>query len=331
MGTQSNNPTMNEMYCEICLDEDSSSTLSLVTAVSCGHAFCRPCWTTWLEQCEQQHCSTNLPKCPKCRTTLPTTLVEGILQRPFAPRQANDEHISDRRVVEEEDEFTKTALQEMGARPCPNCAVPIVKVQGCCAMQCLCGQRFCFTCLAPRGCEHVLRHATEWYDNITGLEHADEDRVQELANPAELQHNLRNYLERTRRNESSKFWQDYRQWVSDLIYLQAYARWRLKNNRFRLIPRVRPASPDFPENVVRLQQQSVWNDSFSDDLELQVRQAWQRQALVDALKYLIDNVMWRATGQDVVSDILPSTQLRSHLCRQEAVFAASHGIESFAE
>ena len=295
-----------EKFCEICLDEENS--LPLVGAQSCCHAFCRPCWITWLEQYEQLQ-RTTLPQCPKCRAEMSTSVVEGILQRPLAPRSSPT-------LVVDLDEFTKTALEEMGARACPNCSVPIIKVEGCCAMQCLCGQRFCMTCLALRGCEH-LTGIDAWYDNVTAQEHETLERVEQLATPAELQLNFRNFLERTRRNEESEYWQHFHTWRADLMIEEIDASWRWEAGRPFNPPGV-PLRADFPENEEREKQKIRWKEDWSE-LELQIKQAWQRQDLVESLTFLFDNVQWQPFDLlviDQVPTLLPSINLRNYLCRQ---------------
>lgn len=296
--------TMQEdMCCEICLEvvtlDLTLSPLILIPAVVCRHAFCRSCWMTWLEQCEQQRFS--LPHCPKCRISLPLEVVEGILQRPFEPSRNTIN--SESRVVDDDhdmDEFTKTALEEMGVRHCPYCSVPIVKETGCDAMQCLCGQRFCFKCGAAHSCDHVGWY-DEWYNNITGY---DEEPRPELANLAELRLNMRNYLERKRRNAASLFWEKFWEWRAELVYEQMSAPWLIAATRQVYALHAHQnnnliVEQDYPENVERRKIQSLLENDPSL-LECYVTQAFRREALVEQLTFvLVHSSAWPT--QDIKS------------------------------
>jgi len=116
------------------------------------------CWKLWLETCE-----TNKAKatCPGCRQELQNDVVENVLGRAW-------ETVSSPPIAPDiMDEFTETWMQNHQVMQCQNCGARIKKTEGCSAIMCLCGYRFCWCCELPPGdcgcgnCDDI----GDFYDN----------------------------------------------------------------------------------------------------------------------------------------------------------------------
>lgn len=131
--------------CPICYEDADTMAAPLLSTTHCCKAdYCLACWQVWLEQCERNGTKT---ACPGCRTELTDEIVEKLLGRP--PRKQSEDTEPDIRVSEDEvsiDEFTRTYLESNNFMQCGNCGFWIEKTEGCAAMICLCGHRFCYEC-----------------------------------------------------------------------------------------------------------------------------------------------------------------------------------------
>ena len=70
--------------CPICLQERAH-----LCSTSCGHAFCQPCLTRWIES---MAADTTTVSCPICRRDLaPADLPEGV--KPGGPARSSDSRV----------------------------------------------------------------------------------------------------------------------------------------------------------------------------------------------------------------------------------------------
>lgn len=186
------------MSCEICFEDDKREVF---TSTSCPHAYCKECWQGWFETCEKRRHGCG-PRCPTCKVTVHSSVVDKALGRPF--REPTSEPPQPQEAAEMvPDDLTLSTLQSIGAKQCPNCQIWIVREEGCQAMQCICGQRFCWTCGQTdrngtdptSGCLHV--QTCHYYDNITHCELSRQIDVP-VASPERMADSFRLYLESAR-------------------------------------------------------------------------------------------------------------------------------------
>ena len=143
--------------CPICLEAfPTPSDASQHVKLTCGHAFCSPCFSTYAEyRCGS---STHIP-CPCCRSNV---LKPGVANRD-AETAAARRRPSRRRVDRRPNAGESPPWWLAGARPvssaaeraelsraagklelrcCPSCSTPILKNGGCNHMRCPCGRSF---------------------------------------------------------------------------------------------------------------------------------------------------------------------------------------------
>ena len=183
--------------CSICYDPKTT----MITLTRCKHAFCRLCLQTWLHQrqslSEASRINNVTPSlgsplneycCPQCRQIIDGHDIEReqLLVLPVAttllhPTQdtivGELEDVVDSGTANEEEEddieaLTMDWLRENGAVQCGNCRSWIVREDGCDAMICLCGFRFCWTCAAYG---NALKDDDDDSDNDSDNDSADND------------------------------------------------------------------------------------------------------------------------------------------------------------
>ena len=154
--------------CRLCCKETNERP-DVAPCASCGdqHAsYCLPCWKDWIEACENRRASA--PNCPNCRSDLDDTAVQSVLGRSYTVRDGCElsDDAATLAVLSEEEQAMFVAL---GFRSCPRCHAWIERESGtCAAMQCLCGQRFCYECNEVDGsCRCGRLRWCEFYDNVT--------------------------------------------------------------------------------------------------------------------------------------------------------------------
>jgi len=120
---------------------------------SCGHIFCRSCITSWSEAAiEEQKVRV---KCPAhcCNYSLwDQDLRELVSPLSFSRYQERKhaDYLGNLRDIAGKDSQLMQWLRRH-ARPCPDCHVIVSKSEGCDAMTCVCGTRFCYAC-GCKGC-----------------------------------------------------------------------------------------------------------------------------------------------------------------------------------
>ncbi|CAB9524116.1 expressed unknown protein [Seminavis robusta] len=160
--------------CIICLQESIASPLALA---GCGHEFCKGCLEQWFEKFDYE--TAVAPNCPKCRTDASQKDIENVLGRSLKRSDATMSTSSSQEPTlgtTEIDAFTRTYLEDAGAKQCPDCGVWIVKEEGCDNMKCRCGCCFCFAC-APEICTCGMLGT--YYDNVLGREDSSEEESDE--------------------------------------------------------------------------------------------------------------------------------------------------------
>lgn len=129
-------------------------------------------------------------------------VITGVLGREYKPIGCNNNVQQD-----EVDEFTQTLLEQMGVRQCGNCGAQILREEGCRAMQCICGFRFCFECTRPIDqCECDSGRGLNgfaYFDNVTGVEGGFYDVPPLVAEPEQVL-NLRDFLSHAREREQER-------------------------------------------------------------------------------------------------------------------------------
>ena len=200
------------MACPICFEELSTkaeSCIPILTLEACSHRFCKPCLATFLETCECH--GTTTPACPSCRQRLVDEDVTKTLEREYVP--AGSGSTSDQRDDNDQiDEFTLTLLQEMGVRQCGNCGAQILLEEGCRAIQCICGFRFCYECSHPMDrctCAGGLNNDFAFFNNLTRIEGEFRDIPPPVATGEDLTH-FRDFIDRSRERELARREQERR-------------------------------------------------------------------------------------------------------------------------
>jgi len=165
--------------CCVCYDEETAET-RLLNVTGCQHQLCHACYETWLKQCERQF--KTVPQCPDCKQETSVWQAAYVLSRAYEVAQP----VRDR-DEESLDKALQTWLIEHECKQCAHCGAYIEREDGCDAVMCLCGYRFCWTCedLDECQCEHY-----DFYDNVRGYD-TNEDLP--VASKEELQ-DLKRYL-----------------------------------------------------------------------------------------------------------------------------------------
>ncbi|CAB9513859.1 ERGIC and golgi 2 [Seminavis robusta] len=166
-----------DLKCLICLEDNACTGFSLVQLndeSKCRHSVCRACLRHYLVQSENdRRTNANCPE-PDCRAQMLQSVVEDILGRSYSPKVWIPGKVGEEKAQKEDpEESLERWLRENGAQQCLNCNVWITREEGCDAMQCLCGWRFCWECVAPIRTSKdeidvcICGHSnTDFYDNI---------------------------------------------------------------------------------------------------------------------------------------------------------------------
>jgi hypothetical protein len=176
--------------CLVCLEHQNEPEDAICVVLKmhlCGHRVCHECLKKWFSACEVA--GRILPTCPGCRERFDEDEAADILGREYTPAGTTEQALDS----DDTDEFTMAYLAEQGAKECTNCGAWIIREDGCDAMQCLCGYRFCWYC--EKGCDECGCGHDEFYDNLLDCEMHGEDY--EVANADEIL-DLRTFLERWR-------------------------------------------------------------------------------------------------------------------------------------
>lgn len=114
----------------------------------CGHACCRTCMGKWAETAINDQ--KLRVKCPAecCSYSLwDQDLRELVSEQVFERHQEhkNADYLQHLKKTVKKDISLKLWLKSH-ARPCPDCHVIVSRSEGCDAMTCVCGTRFCYAC-----------------------------------------------------------------------------------------------------------------------------------------------------------------------------------------
>lgn len=114
----------------------------------CGHACCRSCMQMWAETAiNDQKVSVRCPA-PNCSYSLFDHDVKALVSAQAFERyqeHKNTDYLKHLRASLKQDVHLKSWLKS-NARPCPDCHVIVSRYEGCDAMTCVCGTRFCYQC-----------------------------------------------------------------------------------------------------------------------------------------------------------------------------------------
>mmetsp|Transcript_2825 Transcript_2825/g.4093 ORF Transcript_2825/g.4093 Transcript_2825/m.4093 type:complete len:277 (-) Transcript_2825:410-1240(-) len=212
--------------CLICLEaqdtppqqQQQQQLVSLCDA-SC-HKVCRDCFKNYLVHCEDDRKNTVVCPHPNCSSHVSRDTMRTVLGRDYCPK------VWEITTKEEKlDQDLSEWLRDNEARECMHCHAWIVREDGCDAMQCLCGWRFCWECRTPvknydsdnddddddEGfCSCGFGH-DEFYDNV--LEREGTRPPKQLATTHDLEHFAAFSEQRRARYNSDS--DDYDRWDSD--------------------------------------------------------------------------------------------------------------------
>ena len=151
-----------------------------------------------------------MPTCPSCRQRLVHVDkdITKSLGREYVPAGSISDHRDDNDQI---DEFTLTLLEEMGVRQCGNCGAQVLREEGCRAIQCICGFRFCYECSHPMDrctCVDGLGNFA-FFDNLIGTEGEFRDIPPPVATGEDLTH-FREFIDRSRERELARRKQEKR-------------------------------------------------------------------------------------------------------------------------
>lgn len=114
----------------------------------CGHACCRTCMKMWAETAiNDQKVNVRCPA-PGCSYSLFDHDIKSLVSSDAFERlqeHKNADYLQHLRKALKEDMRLNSWLNS-NARPCPDCHVIVSRYEGCDAMQCVCGTRFCYAC-----------------------------------------------------------------------------------------------------------------------------------------------------------------------------------------
>ena len=139
--------------CPICMEELVVEQRP-VTLTGCNHTFCSPCAQSWFEHQEKTYSGNNpaqttpIINCPHCRQCVNEDDIIQVLGRRAQERPVDSNNTTTPSSASDQpmDEFTRTYLEEQGAKQCPDCGIWILLEDGCNHMMCRCGCRFCYCC-----------------------------------------------------------------------------------------------------------------------------------------------------------------------------------------
>lgn len=114
----------------------------------CGHACCRSCMKMWAETAiNDQKVNIRCPA-PACSYSLFDHDVQALVS-PMAferlQEHRNADYLKHLKSALKEDVRLNKWLKSH-CRPCPDCHVIVSRSEGCDAMQCVCGTKFCYAC-----------------------------------------------------------------------------------------------------------------------------------------------------------------------------------------
>ena len=163
---------------------------------------------TFLKTCEIHGCA--MPTCSSCRQRLVDKDITKSLGREYeyVPAGSISDHRDDNDQI---DEFTLTLLEEMGVRQCGNCSAQVLREEGCRAIQCICGFRFCYECSHPMDrctCVDGLGNFA-FFDNLIGTEGEFRDIPPPVATGEDLTH-FREFIDRSKERELARRKQEKR-------------------------------------------------------------------------------------------------------------------------
>lgn len=212
--------TSKPRQCLICLDDESSFGCSLQPLQNrsdepqscCQHLVCRDCLYCYLIHCENDRKIEAVCPHPECREIINIAVSEMILGREYCPKVwFPEEDKKDATTLETVDETFLEWINENEVQQCKNCHAFIEREDGCDAMQCLCGWRFCWECKAPirtskEVCEDVcclcFHGDGDFYDNI--LRHEGYSGAPRLATLVDLQDMAAFYERRQEEDEEDR-------------------------------------------------------------------------------------------------------------------------------
>jgi len=134
--------------CTICLGENKE-----LNELHCGHMYCQDCLAGQINvQFTDKRATLDQTQClnPDCRVHMSRGAMAEILDKHKDKDRiltVYDEIIRDRKKKKVLDDEAKAAIMRLGAKPCPQCKVPIQKNMGCDHMTCRCGHQFWWSCL----------------------------------------------------------------------------------------------------------------------------------------------------------------------------------------
>lgn len=115
---------------------------------ACGHAFCWSCAKKWAETTiNQQELHIRCPAAG-CKYRLWDQDLQELLSAQMYNRHQEHkhaDHLKNLRSIAKHDDALMDWLR-VHARPCPDCHVIVSRSEGCNAMICVCGTRFCYQC-----------------------------------------------------------------------------------------------------------------------------------------------------------------------------------------
>ena len=203
--TNASMTTMENKRCMICFEDgttaDNPNGNFLIRTEACHHWTCRSCLETYLKHRENDRKATAVCPDPDCQVMIQADLAKEILGRAYTPKvwekcsaaMTASATSRDKKKKEEELDNERAFAKWLSDNPvqqCEHCDAWISRVDGCEAMQCLCGYRFCWDCqMAADQCDCGWC-ISEFYDNIRRDEGMGRDlelaTEEELANFAEF-------------------------------------------------------------------------------------------------------------------------------------------------
>jgi len=132
--------------CGICMDEKS------LQALDCGHAYCKDCLAGHIRvhYTDKRGILDQTP-CPNCKAPISRDTIESVTDNDQDILAAYDQASAERKKPKkpgELDEESNRVMRNLGAKPCPQCRIPVEKIDGCNYIHCRCGHEFCHYCLA---------------------------------------------------------------------------------------------------------------------------------------------------------------------------------------
>ena len=151
------------LWCAICCDNMALD--KLVVLDCCTDVFCQACLKRWLMDRENMFKRT--AECPSCQQAMSEKDVVAVLGRSYQPAEP-----ALRKNEPIPQDLQKWLDDNDGdCKQCDNCGIFIQREEGCDAMMCLCGYRFCWLCMVSAeddegcDCDHC-----QYYDNVRGFD-----------------------------------------------------------------------------------------------------------------------------------------------------------------